>query len=168
MMAQEYLALYPGQTRAVVLYGTSPAFGRREGEWQQQFIKTRLGPLDEGKTMAELAPDMVKGLIGSNAKAARLALAQQAMATVPETTFRAGLLCLLEFDRRDNLGQIDIPCLLLAGEEDTNAPAPMMEKMASKIPGAQFRCLPKLGHLAHLEDPVMFNTELQAFLNQLK
>ena len=72
MIVQEYLALYPGQTRAVVLLGTSPAFGRQDGEWQQKFIKARLGPLDEGKTMAELAPGMVKGLVGSGAKPADL------------------------------------------------------------------------------------------------
>jgi len=56
---------------------------------------------------------------------------------------------------------------VLAGETDTNAPAPMMEKMAAKIPGARFVCLPELGHLANLEDPLAFDAALSAFLESV-
>jgi 3-oxoadipate enol-lactonase len=167
MIVQEFLATYPGLTRAAVLYATSPAFGRKDGEWQQQFIRERLGPLDEGKTMAQLAPDIVKSLIGPGATAAGIALATRSMAAVPENTYRATMHCLLDFDRREALGQINIPCLLIAGEVDTNAAPAMMEKMAAKIPGAQFRCLPNLGHLAHMEDPAAFNAILSTFLDEL-
>jgi pimeloyl-ACP methyl ester carboxylesterase len=166
MIVQEYQALYPGQTRAAVLTGTSPAFGRKEGDWQQKFIRARLAPLDEGKTLADLAPQIVRGLVGSEAIAEGIALAQESMATVSNETFRAAVRCLVEFDRRENLGQIDIPCLLLVGAEDTNAPPAVMEKMAAKIAGASFRCLPRLGHLAHLEDPARFNAELRTFLDK--
>lgn len=167
MIVQEFMATYPNLTRAAVLYATSPAFGPKGGAWQQQFIRERLGPLDEGKTMAELAPHIVKSLIGSRAAAAGIALATQSMAAVPEHTYRATMLCLLDFDRREALGKINIPCLLVTGEEDTNALPAMMEKMAAKIPGAQFRCLPGLGHLAHLENPTAFNAVLGAFLREL-
>ncbi|MEM7346046.1 MAG: alpha/beta hydrolase [Chloroflexota bacterium] len=167
MITQEYLALYPGRVRAAILTGTSPAFGRKEGEWQQKFINARLGPLDAGKTMVDLAPHIAKGLVGSGGSAEGMALAQTGIAAVPEETFRAAVHCLITFDRRDNLAKIDIPCLLLVGEEDNNAPAPMMEKMAGKISTAQFHCFPKLGHLLHLEDPVQFNQVVRTFLTQL-
>jgi 3-oxoadipate enol-lactonase len=167
MIVQEFLTTYPGLTRAAVLYATSPAFGRKDGEWQQQFMRERLGPLDEGKTMVELAPYLVQSLVGPGVTAAGIALAQQSMAAVPENVYRASMLCLLEFDRRAALSQINIPCLLLTGEADTNAPPEMMEKMAAKIPGAQFRSLPNLGHLAHMEDPAAFNAILKAFLDEI-
>ncbi len=165
MIVQEYLATYPAAARAVVLYATSPAFGRREGEWQQQFLRARLGPLDEGKRMADLASGIVRDLAGSAAKAEGIALAVACMATVPEETYRAVMRSLVEFDRREVLDRITVPCLLISGEGDTNAPPAMMEKMAAKIPGAQYRRLPGLGHLAHLEDPAAFNRLLWTFLD---
>jgi 3-oxoadipate enol-lactonase len=167
MIVQEFMATYPGMTRAAVLYATSPAFGRKDGEWQQQFMRERLGPLDAGKTMAELAPYLVQSLVGPGATAAGIALATQSMAAAPENVYRATMLCLLEFDRREALSQINVPCLLVAGEMDTNAPPVMMAKMAAKIPGAQFRQLPGLGHLAHMEDAVAFNAVLGVFLNEI-
>lgn len=167
MIVQEYVATWPAEARAVVLYATSPAFGRKDGEWQQQFIKARLGPLDEGKKMVDLAPAMARSLAGSKAQPAGLELAIRSIAAVSEETFRATMLCLLEFDRREVLGRISMPCLVLAAGEDTNAPPSMMEKMAAKIPGARYICLPELGHLAHLEDPAVFNAALWEFLKQL-
>ncbi|MGQ0549030.1 MAG: alpha/beta fold hydrolase [Armatimonadota bacterium] len=165
MIVQEYLAVHPEAARAVVLYATSPAFGRKEGEWQQQFLRARLGPLDEGKTMAKLAPEIVRGLVGSRAKSAGIELAVACMAAVPDETYRAVVLSLVEFDRREGLGKITAPCLLIAGEEDSNAPPAMMEKMAARIPGGQYHRLPGLGHLAHLEDPVAFDAVLWTFLD---
>ena len=117
--------------------------------------------------MAELAPGIVQSLLGSAARPEGIALATQSMAAVPEATYRAVVRSLLDFDRRDNLGKIDIPCLLITGAEDTNAPAPMMEKMAAKIPGAKFAVLPGLGHLANMEDAETFNQALREFLAAL-
>ncbi|MBV7330595.1 alpha/beta hydrolase [Chloroflexi bacterium TSY] len=167
MIVQEYLATFSGQAKAAVLYGTSPAFGRKDGEWQQKFIRARLQPLDEGKTMAELAPKIVQGVIGSGAQAEGIALAEKGVADVPAETFRAAVHCLVEFDQRANLAKIEIPCLVLVGAEDTNAPPPMMEKMASKIPGAVYRTMPGLGHIAHIEDGAQFNRVIVDFLQQL-
>ena len=40
----------------------------------------------------------------------------------------------------------------------------MMEKMAQKIPGARFVCLPGLGHLANLENAGLYNRAIADFL----
>jgi len=64
---------------------------------------------------------------------------------VPAATYRAAVKCLVSFDERANLGAIGIPILCLATEHDRNAPAPVVEKMAGKIPGAYYLCLPGLG-----------------------
>jgi 3-oxoadipate enol-lactonase len=89
------------------------------------------------------------------------------MADVPAETYRAAVECIVTFEQRANLANINVPTLVLAGETDTNAPAPMMEKMAAKIPGARYVCLPELGHLANLEDPQAFDAALNDFLNSV-
>ncbi len=164
MIVQELLAMVPEAARAVVLAQTSPAFGRPDGEWQREFIAARLGPLDRGETMASLAPKLVAELVGDGADQSGMALARECMAAVPEASYRAMMKALIGFDRREALPRISLPCLVLAGEKDTNAPAQMMARMAERIPGAAYVCLPGAGHLAPLERPQAFNDALKVFL----
>ena len=56
--------------------------------------------------------------------------------------------------------------LVLAAEHDGNAPAAVMERMAAKIPGAEYVCLPGLGHLACMESPAVFNAAVLGFLRR--
>jgi 3-oxoadipate enol-lactonase len=57
--------------------------------------------------------------------------------------------------------------LCLAAEHDRNAPPPMMERMAGKIPGARYVCLPGVGHLPNLEAPDAFDASILTFLHQV-
>jgi 3-oxoadipate enol-lactonase len=164
MIVQQALATNPGVARAVVLAQTSPAFGRSDGDWQKSFIAARLGPLDRGETMASLAPSLVKELIGDDPDPVGCEVARDCMASVPEASYRAMMLALLGFDLRDALKDIAVPALVLSGSKDNNAPAPMMAKMATFIPGARYVELEGAGHLANLERPAAFDTALDDFL----
>lgn len=164
MVAQEFAARYPARLRTLTLSGTSPAFGRPDGEWQQAFVRQRLAPIEQGKSMAELAPKMIAGLVGPAADEKGIAIARRSMGQVPSAAFASGIKLIVTFDRRDALPQIAVPTLVIAGERDTNAPAAMMEKMAAKIPDAEYVCLQDVGHLAHLENPAAFNETLRLFL----
>ena len=68
--------------------------------------------------------------------------------------------------KRANLPNITVPTLLIAGEFDTNAPAPMMQKMASKIDGSIFVELSNTGHMAPIENPDEFNRHLVNFIKR--
>jgi len=167
MVAQEFIAAHPDRVRSLVLSATSPAFGSPDGDFQKKFVAARLGPLDAGKTMADVADEVVPELIGDDADEDGVALARQCMSRVPNETYRATMQCLVTFDRRDTLGQIAVPTLVLAGEKDTNAPAPMMERMAGRIPGARYACLKGAGHLANMECPARFDAAIEEFLSQV-
>jgi 3-oxoadipate enol-lactonase len=87
------------------------------------------------------------------------------MSRVPEATYRAALTAIASFNRLDNLPHIHVPTLCLAAEFDKNAAPAVMEKMAARIVGATFQCLPGVGHLANMEDPHAFNAAILKFLN---
>ena len=167
MIVQQWLTMNPGTARAVVLAQTSPAFGKADGDWQKSFIEARLGPLDRGETMASLAPTLVRDLVGDDPDTIGLELARECMASVPEASYRASMLALLGFDQRRALGDIKVPTLVLSGSKDKNAPAPMMAKMASHIPSAQYVELDGVGHLLNLERPAAFNAALDQFLHAI-
>ncbi|MBV9565317.1 MAG: alpha/beta fold hydrolase [Bradyrhizobium sp.] len=165
MIVQQWLVKYPEAAAAVVLAQTSPAFGKPDGDWQTSFIDARLGPLDRGETMQALAPMLVKELVGDDPDPRGMEMARECMASVPEASYRAMMLALLGFDRREALKDIKVPTLVLSGSKDKNAPAPMMAKMASYIPAATYVELEGAGHLVNLERPKIFNAALDRFLN---
>jgi 3-oxoadipate enol-lactonase len=166
MIAQEYVARYPARVRSLVLSCTSPAFGRPDGEWQKQFVEARLGPIERGMTMEENARELLPTLL-TRAGREDVEFAIQCMAEVPISTYRATVHCLVTFDRRRALPEIKVPTLALAAEKDRAAPPPVLEKMASIIPGARYVCLKGLGHLSYLEDPKAFSAEIRRFVSSV-
>lgn len=166
MVAQEAMVQAPQRISGLVLSATSPAFGKSDGAWQQAFLAERLGPLDAGRTMADVAARLVPGMVGEGFAPEGAGLAAAIMSRVPPATYRAALNALMGFDRRAALPDIRVPTLVVAGENDPAAPAPVMEKMAARIPGAEYVVLPGAGHLANLEQPQAFNAAVLAFLHE--
>ncbi|MDW5441706.1 alpha/beta fold hydrolase [Polaromonas sp. SM01] len=166
MIAQEFAALYRTLVHGLVLHSTSPAFGKPGGDWQQQFLQSRFAPLDQGLGMAGLAETLVPGMFAPEADPARMSEARSLMAQVPAEAYRAALSAIVSFNRLSELGQIAVPTLCLAGELDLNAPPTVVEKMASRIAGADYLCLPGVGHIANIEQPALFNRAVLTFLKQ--
>jgi 3-oxoadipate enol-lactonase len=167
MVLQRLLAEAPHVAGAVVLAQTSAAFGGRDPAWAETFLRERLRPLDEGQSMAELAPGMVAAMVGDDADPGCIALAEECLAHTPDATYRDSIQAMPGFDMREWLPRIAVPTLVLAGSKDPNAPAAGTERMAARIPGAQFTLLEGAGHLAHLEQPERFNAAIEAFLNEV-
>jgi 3-oxoadipate enol-lactonase len=164
MVVQTLLRRKPDGYAAAVLSCTSPAFGNPAGDFQKKFVADRLAPLDAGKTMADLAAGAAKGVMGPNADPAGRALFVEQYAQVPQATYRAAVNCLVSFDERANLAAIKTPVLCLGAEHDRQAPPTVVEKMASKIPGAQHICFAGLGHMPNLEAPAVFDAAILDFL----
>jgi len=158
MIAQETYVRYPKLVKALALCFTSPAFAGGSSDFTRQFIAARIGPLDEGRSMAEIAAKLIPTM-GSDSK-----LAEQIMANVPPATYRKAVQLLTTFDRRKELANIQVPTLVIAGSEDKTAPPSVMEKMAGKIAGADYVLLQDCGHLGPMDQPEAFNDALLFFL----
>jgi len=65
------------------------------------------------------------------------------------------------------LGKIDVPTLVVGGEEDGISTPEVMGAMAAKIPGARHVTIPQTGHLSNLEAPEQFNAALKEFLESI-
>jgi pimeloyl-ACP methyl ester carboxylesterase len=64
-VAQEGYARFPQLIKALVLCFTSAAFGGTGSEFARQFIAARIGPLDEGKSMADIAARLMPTMRGA-------------------------------------------------------------------------------------------------------
>lgn len=62
------------------------------------------------------------------------------------------------------LPDVDLPTLVVCGQEDVISSPPEMERMAAAMPQAEYVSIPACGHMAPLEDSVHVNKALRAFL----
>lgn len=164
MIAQETVARFPQRVAGLVLFATTPAFGGEDDTFKNEFLAHRLAPLDQGKTMSEIAVELTKGLFGPNPPEAARRRAIASMAAIAPEAYRAALHCLVRFNRTGDLARIACPTLVLAAEHDRLAPPRTMERMAARIPGSAYRCLAGAGHLANFEQPAAFAAALDEFL----
>jgi 3-oxoadipate enol-lactonase len=96
------------------------------------------------------------------ARAHELALAQPITALVTaQETIRDRV------DSRPTLGAIDVPVLVLVGDEDRLTPPADAEAMAAALPDARLTRIGHAGHLAPLERPDAVARELLAFLEEV-
>ncbi|MGB0439645.1 MAG: alpha/beta fold hydrolase, partial [Paracoccaceae bacterium] len=163
MVAMEMAARQPDRVASMALIGTTPSFGGRDDSFKQAFLKARLAPLEAGQTMAEMAAEAAPNLTGPIASAEAIAAIQAPIARTPQSTWRAILECLVTFNRRDDLANMTMPVCLIAGTHDKNAPYRTMEKMAAKLPNAEYHLIDGAGHMINQEAPDQVNAILNAF-----
>ncbi|MEO7233703.1 MAG: alpha/beta hydrolase [Polaromonas sp.] len=147
-----------------VLSATSAAFGHPDGDWQKEFVRQRVAPLDAGRSIADYTPEMLRTMMKPGAGGEGVELVIATVQRMREETFRAAIAAIAGFDGRALLASIDVPVLCLAGEHDATAPAAVMQKMAQKIAGAEFQVMADVGHFGWAERSEDFNALLLDFL----
>jgi len=167
LIAQEAYCRHPQLVKALVLCCTSAAFVGGS-DFAKRFVAERIGPLDEGKSMADLAAQTMPGHRGSKSDPEGVAHALEIMAKIPPETYRKAVHLLTTFDRRADLAKIAVPTLLIAGSEDKTAPPAIMASMQRKIAGSELAMLEGCGHLGPMDQPEPFNAALERFLRKME
>ena len=166
MVALQTAAAFPNRVSGLVLACSTPAFGARDGAQQQAFLARRIGPLDEGASMRELAVELIPTMVGPGGDPEVVGAAVDLMAEIPPDSYRAALQALVNFDQRTALPRLAMPALVLAGRFDGVSAPLVVRRMAERMPAAIYREL-DAGHLAPFEEPEDFAAVLRAFLGGL-
>jgi 3-oxoadipate enol-lactonase len=108
-----------------------------------------------GKTTREMRPDLVDGALRMMRKASAegIAQVQRGMAARPDST--------------ETLKSIDVPTLILTGDEDGFAGVGEAELMRQHINGSQMRVIAKAGHYSPWEQPQETARLFRQFLDSL-
>jgi len=167
MIVQEIITKHTNYAKASILVATSSKFGSNDLSWQNNFINTRLKPLEEGKSMKDISVKAVTNIIGSNKNHKIITFASNIMASISKNTYKSAILSLIGFDLRHKLINIAIPTLLISGDEDKQAPAKTMKSMSKNIKNSQYLEIKNCGHLIHLEKPEIFNKSIKEFISNL-
>jgi pimeloyl-ACP methyl ester carboxylesterase len=68
-----------------------------------------------------------------------------------------------ETDTRELLPRIDVPTLLLWGDDDRRSPMHVAGQLHRGIPGAQLEIIANAGHVTNMEQPGAFNARVRRF-----
>lgn len=83
---------------------------------------------------------------------------------VPMHVYRGAFKALMEFDPFDQLGRIDVPALLLWGDQDGMSTLQDQQSVARAMPRSTLRIWGAAGHSLKWEDPARFAAELAQFV----
>ena len=132
--------------------------------------KLKVSPVIFGGIAArfkEFAPELVEWMM---AKAAGPALREDVTRDVLSTkpsTFASDFRACDAFDVRSRLGEINVPALVVVGDDDRLTPLKYSEFLATNMRGAVLKIIHGAGHIAMLEKPTEMNNVIASFLHSL-
>ncbi len=161
-VAQAFAIAHPARVAGLLLSGTGigqrTLSAERRAAYEERVRRLRLGGFQYGDVGADR-------LVGANASAAVRALATElARALRPEGVERAAAFRLSSFYSPDLADRLDMPVLLVQGEQDQiNPRAQNADLLLPKLPRGQMLVWTGIGHLPELEAAERFNTTLVGF-----
>jgi 3-oxoadipate enol-lactonase len=164
MIAQEYALAYPGDLKSATFactYGKADAFCQAMfAMWADMARK-----IDVPFVMRDVALWAFTGPFFSERpdEAAEFAAAMAALDMDVEA-YLGQLNVIQQHDAIGRVGQIKVPTLVLAGEEDILIPVRLSKALQQAIPGARWKTT-KGGHACLWESPEPFNTAFLEFLS---
>jgi pimeloyl-ACP methyl ester carboxylesterase len=165
-LALELYRRHPTIPTSLVLAG---AYSGWAGSLPPEVVEQRLQQVLQ---LADLPPDrFVSAVIPTMfSGSASAAVVEKFAANVSEfhpVGLRAMARSFAEADLRDVLQHIDVPTLLLYGDQDVRAPLHVAEHLHAAIPRSTLVVLPGVGHVSNVEAAERFNAEVRAFLRSV-
>ena len=71
------------------------------------------------------------------------------------------------FDVMKEVEKINLPTLILCGEDDALTPVLYSQFLHSRIKGSKLEVLPNAGHMVMMESPQAFNEKINGFIKEL-
>ena len=165
-IALDVVSRYAKRVGTITLASSSAGLGLLSDEARRKFVATRLEPLQNGKTPAQIA-DWSRTCSSAGSRHPKFASVfvyhWPRFRPKPYTdTVRA----IVTTDFRPALNSISVPTLIVVGEDDRVLPPVESEFLAARIPASRFFVMKKAGHLCNIEAPDVFNSILLKFLSE--
>lgn len=162
ILAQECFRLGPQRLFSLVLADTYAGWrgSLPESAWRQRLeacLQDSAGAPEA--VVAKFLPGMFSDGVSEDVREQLAAI----MAEFHPVGFRVMSRSSAEMDTRKLLPRIDVPTLVLWGEEDRRSPLQVAEQLRSAIPSAELAVIPKAGHVSNMQKPEEFNAQLARF-----
>jgi 3-oxoadipate enol-lactonase len=164
-IAQDFYGHYPDRVASLVLADTRPGWEQAfDLATREEFLRLRLKPLQEGKTVAEMAPAVARSLMGNSAREDVYARLVESMSALHKESYMKSIAARGDWKPVLDPKTVKVPTLVVVGGDDRLTPPAMAKGIADAIPGAKLAVIPNAGHLSNIEQPKAFNEVVLEFL----
>jgi pimeloyl-ACP methyl ester carboxylesterase len=167
MVAMHAAIAHPGRVSALLLLDTHAGAETpyKKIKYRAMSVGTKLFG------MRPFFPAVIPLLFGRTTRAENPALIEDwkerfASIDVPSVT-RAVSVLVERPSIVDQLAGVEVPSLVIVGEEDASLPPPISREIAEALPNASLVIIPKAGHLSALEQPDEVTDAMLEFLDSL-
>ena len=157
MIALEIFARCAPKVKSLILADTTAFFPPPQAREELLGLFDRL-------EMASWAAFLAGRILRREAPAEQRQEVTQMLAANRRALYRAGLIATFDSDYRWLLPLIDLPTLILVGEEDQATPIGYAAYLQAHIRGSVLQVIPRAAHLSSLENPAAFNQQLSTHL----
>jgi 3-oxoadipate enol-lactonase len=153
---------HPGIARRLVLADCGAAFSE-PGRQAFRGMSTAAA----AKGLAGIADVAMRRLFSPEFQAQHpelIAQRRERFIAVHPETFHAACAALATLDLREQAARVQVPVLVLVGEQDEATPPAMARELASLLPDARFQLLAGCAHVPQLQAPGQFLEAIAAFI----
>lgn len=156
---------HPDKIRSVILINTKAEADSQEAKEARE--KTAIMVREKGT--AELINGLFPKMFAPGANDAVKDKVRTMFEDTPSETAAADALVMKDRpDSTSDLGSINVPVLVIQGEEDSIMSVDGSKAMAGNISGARFTTVPSAGHMAPVENPEAVNQAIREFLDGIE
>ena len=162
MIGQTFELKYPGIFQSLVLADTTSRRPPNAAEmWGARIQAARAGGMESvlDSTLARWFTAPYK----ASAKDVMARIGQQIL-TTPVDGFCGACAAIAKVDTLDRLKEINIPALVLVGEEDHGTPPEMARAIHANLRGSELITIKSAAHLSNVEQREVFNRVVMEFL----
>jgi 3-oxoadipate enol-lactonase len=165
-VARDFCLRHPQRVATLTLCNTHAGFDDLGSAQTDAFVRARRGPLDAGKALRELAPELARGIVGKSAVPGAYERLVASLAGLRKDAYLKTLEASVREDRGAPLERIAAPTLVVTSDEDEVYPPAAAAALARRIPGARLAVIRGAGHVSNLDQPERFNEAVLGFLRE--
>lgn len=165
LIAQDLTCRYPEKVQKLILVSTFSSLRPKSVKTLGYFLGRGLTVLFKGTTVqAEL---VAKHLFPDASQGEYREKVIQKISSADPRAYKSAMVNLAFFDSRKPLAKLQIPTLVIIGENDGTVSPEAQQTMAAGIPNAKVVKIPKAGHAVIVDQPEIVNREMLAFLRPI-
>jgi 3-oxoadipate enol-lactonase len=167
-IAPRILSKVPSLVHGIVITATMGFFGNRSQREQEEFVQRRTGEALARDSMAANRA-VVDSMRARNSVGPDVEYVKEVASRTPPETVKAAVEAIRSYPAQEAIAAyraIDVPALLVAGEDDDAASPETMRRVADLIPDCEFCVVPRSGHYPWAENVEDFDRSFFGFLER--
>ena len=163
-VAFEFLRRHRDRVHSLILSDTKPGADNDETKGKRRALQE----VARTKGAIAVADAQITGMVGPKTRETHPDIVQRVHAMM-ESAPVEGIVGALDamMNRKDStpmLPEMDLPVLIVVGEDDALTPVKESRAMHAAIPGSQLCVIAEAGHVSNIEQHVEFNSAMRNFL----